>query len=59
MHDFLMFGTSFDDCLKNLEMVLKKYEEIHLVLNWEKCDFIAQEGIVLGHCISHKGIEVT
>jgi hypothetical protein len=29
-----------------------------LVLNWEKCHFMVQEGIVLGHKISEKGIEV-
>ena len=33
-------------------------EESNLVLNWEKCHFMVQEGIVLGHKISKKGIEV-
>jgi len=28
------------------------------VLNWEKCHFMVQEGIVLGHKISVRGIEV-
>ena len=28
------------------------------MLNWEKCHFIVKEGIVLGHKISEKGIEV-
>ncbi|XP_022873478.1 uncharacterized protein LOC111392376 [Olea europaea var. sylvestris] len=39
-------------------MVLKRCEETNLVLNWEKCHFMVQEGIVLGHRISRKGIEV-
>ncbi|RVW12401.1 Retrovirus-related Pol polyprotein from transposon 17.6 [Vitis vinifera] len=30
----------------------------YLVLNWEKCHFMVQQGIVLGHIISKKGIEV-
>jgi hypothetical protein len=30
----------------------------NLVLNWEKCHFIVREGIVLGHKILEKGIEV-
>ncbi|KAL4311744.1 hypothetical protein GQ457_01G025110 [Hibiscus cannabinus] len=38
--------------------VLKRCEEADLVLNWEKCHFMVTEGIVLGHKISHKGIEV-
>ena len=29
-----------------------------MVLNWEKCHFMVQEGIVLGHKISARGIEV-
>ena len=28
------------------------------MLNWEKCHFIVTEGIVLGHIVSEKGIEV-
>ena len=28
------------------------------MLNWEKCHFMAREGIVLGHRISGRGIEV-
>ena len=33
-------------------------EETNLVLNWEKCHFMVQEGIVLGHRIFARGIEV-
>jgi len=29
-----------------------------LVLNWDKCYFMVQEGVVLGHVVSNKGIEV-
>jgi hypothetical protein len=58
MDDFSVFGASFDGCLRNLEMVLKRCEETNLVLNWEKCHFMVQEGIVLGHRISREGIEV-
>ncbi|KAG9458303.1 hypothetical protein H6P81_002811 [Aristolochia fimbriata] len=42
----------------HLELVLKTCEEKKLVLNWEKCHFMEREGIVLGHKISEKGIEV-
>jgi hypothetical protein len=30
----------------------------NIVLNWEKCHFMVREGIVLGHKILEKGIEV-
>ncbi|KAJ4702921.1 Retrovirus-related Pol polyprotein, partial [Melia azedarach] len=58
MDDFLVFGSSFDNCLNNLALVLQRCEQTNLVLNWEKCHFMVQEGIVLGHRISVKGIEV-
>ncbi|GJS89684.1 reverse transcriptase domain-containing protein [Tanacetum coccineum] len=58
MDDFSVFGSSFDQCLKNLEKMLKRYEETNLVLNWEKCHFMVKEGIVLGHKVSGSGIEV-
>ncbi|XP_060177712.1 uncharacterized protein LOC132607635 [Lycium barbarum] len=58
MDDFSVFGDSFDDCLNHLDAVLARCEETNLVLNWEKCHFMVREGIVLGHKISGKGIEV-
>ena len=58
MDDFLVLGSSFDNCLENLRSVLIKCKETNLILNWEKCHFMVQEGIVLGHQISTRGIEV-
>ncbi|KAL5538589.1 hypothetical protein UlMin_045511 [Ulmus minor] len=58
MDDFSIFGNSFDDCLHNLSSFLQRCQETNLVLNWEKCHFMIQEGIVLGHRISAKSIEV-
>ena len=58
MDDFSVLGSSFDNCLENLRSVLVRCEETNLVLNWEKCHFMVQEGIVLGHRISVRGIEV-
>ena len=49
MDDFSVMGRSFDNCLENLRAVLTRCEETNLVLNWEKCHFMVQEGIVLGH----------
>ncbi|KAK1641954.1 hypothetical protein QYE76_059759, partial [Lolium multiflorum] len=58
MDDFSIYGNSFDNCLRNLDKVLQRCEETNLVLNWEKCHFMVNEGIVLGHKISERGIEV-
>ncbi|KAK8560157.1 hypothetical protein V6N12_012960 [Hibiscus sabdariffa] len=58
MDDFSTFGDDFDSCLNNLEKVLTRCEESNLVLNWEKCHFMVDEGIVLDHKISSRGMEV-
>ena len=48
MDDFSVFGYSFDHCLNILSLVLERCKERNLILNWEKCHFMVQEGIVLG-----------
>jgi hypothetical protein len=58
MDDFSVFGSNFDECLHHLQIVLKRCEDCNLVLNWEKCHFMVQQGIMLCHGISSKGIEV-
>jgi hypothetical protein len=58
MDDFSVYGKTFDDCLKNLDRVLERCEEKNLVLNWKKYYFMVREGIVLGHLVSKRGIEV-
>ena len=58
MDDITIYGSAFEDCLINLEAVLNRCIEKDLVLNWEKCHFMVQQGIVLGHIISKEGIEV-
>ncbi|WVZ63790.1 LOW QUALITY PROTEIN: hypothetical protein U9M48_013395 [Paspalum notatum var. saurae] len=55
MDDFSVYGKTFDGCLENLE---KRCKEVDLVLNCEKCHFMVREGIVLGHKVSKRGIEV-
>ena len=52
MDDFSTMGNSFDNFLENLRAVLARCEETNLVLNWEKCHFMVQEGIVLGHLVT-------
>jgi hypothetical protein len=58
MDDFSVYGKTFMDCLANLDKVLTRCAEVDLVLNWEKCHFMVKQGIVLGHVISERGIEV-
>ncbi|XP_073290992.1 uncharacterized protein [Primulina huaijiensis] len=56
--DFTVYGDSFDNCLSHLSKILKRCMETNLVLNYEKCHFMVTEGIVLGHVVSSRGIQV-
>jgi hypothetical protein len=58
MDDFTVYGANFEACLENLETVLQKCLKHNLVLNWEKCHFMVEQGIVLGHLVLARGIEV-
>ena len=56
--DITVSRESFDECLIHLGIILHRCIEKNLVLNWEKCHFMVIQGIVFGHVIYEKGIEV-
>ena len=58
MDYFSVYGSSFEDCLKNFKTVLQRCQDKNIALNCEKCHFMVTEGIVLGHKISADGLEV-
>ncbi|GJV99810.1 reverse transcriptase domain-containing protein [Tanacetum coccineum] len=58
MEDFSVFRNSFENCLSCVDKMLQRCEDTNLCLKWEKSHFMVKEGIVLGHKISKKGIEV-
>ncbi|XP_012482907.1 uncharacterized protein LOC105797492 [Gossypium raimondii] len=58
MEDFSVYENDFDHYTDNLDKLLKRCEDTHLVLNWEKCHFTPTEGIMLRHRISSHGIQV-
>ena len=58
MDDITVYGGDFEECLNNLEAILQRCIEKNMVLNLEKCHFMVNQGIVLGHIISSRGIEV-
>ncbi|KAL0294962.1 UNVERIFIED_CONTAM: Retrovirus-related Pol polyprotein from transposon.6 [Sesamum radiatum] len=56
MDDFTVYGNSFNDCLNKLAKVLERCIEKNLVLNYEKCHFMVDQGLILGHIVSSRGI---
>jgi hypothetical protein len=58
MDDFTTYGDKFDKALANLEKTLIRCKESNVSLSNEKCFMMLINGIVLGHRISSKGIQV-
>ena len=56
---FLMKWRVCIDYLKlNATTILEVYVKKRLMLSWEKFHFMVREGVVLGHLVSGKGLEV-
>jgi hypothetical protein len=58
MDDFSIYGKTFEDSWQTL---IKCWDDVkRLTLSWigKKCHFMVREGVVLGHKILEKGIEV-
>ncbi|KAJ9693115.1 hypothetical protein PVL29_012026 [Vitis rotundifolia] len=47
MDDITIYGSTFEECLFNLEVVLNRCIEKDLVLNWEKCHFMSFDQLKL------------
>ena len=58
MDDFSVFGNDFESCLAHLTKILEVCVRKRLVLSWEESHFMVREGVVLGHIVSGKGLEV-
>ncbi|RDY02081.1 Retrovirus-related Pol polyprotein from transposon 17.6, partial [Mucuna pruriens] len=58
MDDFTVYAMSFDACLENLSRVLTRCINTSIVLNFEKFHSMVTKGIVLGHLVSSRSIEV-
>lgn len=55
MDDFIVYDNSFDTCLVNLEKIVERCLELSLVLNYEKCHFMIDQGLILGTSCYPKG----
>ena len=53
----IVFGSTFEDTLHNLEQVFKKLEEAGLKLKAKKCNLFKKEVLFLGYRVSGDGIQ--
>ena len=56
LDDIIIFGRTFNEHLKHLELVLKRLKNANLKLKPSKCSFGQRSVTFLGHIISDKGI---
>ncbi|GJU42715.1 reverse transcriptase domain-containing protein [Tanacetum coccineum] len=47
MDDFSVFGDSFDKCLNNLDKMLQRCKDAHLVINWENVTLWSKKELCL------------
>ena len=48
MDDFSVYGSSFDDCLRNLDRVLQRCEQTNLIFNWRSATLWLMEVLSWG-----------
>ncbi|RDX98279.1 Retrovirus-related Pol polyprotein, partial [Mucuna pruriens] len=58
LYNASIYVKSFEACLDNLSKVLHRCIYSNLVLKFEKLHFKVTKGIILGHLVSARGIEV-
>lgn len=58
LDDLIIFSTSFEEHLTDLDKVLKKLEEYNLEVNFKKCRFCCSTVKYLGHIITPEGLKV-
>ncbi|RVW58340.1 Retrovirus-related Pol polyprotein from transposon 412 [Vitis vinifera] len=58
MDDITIYGSTFEECLVNLEAVLNRCIEKDLVLNWEKCHFMVHKELSLATSSPRKALKL-
>ena len=56
LDDVIVFGTTFENTLQNLTVVLQRFREANLKLKAKKCTFFKKSVQYLGHIVSEEGI---
>jgi hypothetical protein len=55
--DIIVFGKTYGEHLRNLQLIFQRIREANLKLNPNKCDFLKRKVKYVGHVVSEKGIE--
>jgi hypothetical protein len=55
--EFTPYGNSFHEALDNIDKFLQRCEEMNLSLSYEKSNMDINEGVVLEHHFSSRGLK--
>ena len=58
IYDVIIFGRTYEEHLRNLELVLERIRQANLKLAPNKCSFIQRRVKFLGHIVSQNRVEV-
>ena len=58
LDDLIIIGSSFDQLVERLEVVLARLRAANLKLNYRKCELFKRKVYFLGHVVSGAGVEV-
>ena len=56
LDDIIIFGKTFSEMIKNLDMVLERFAQAGLKLKSQKCQLFKKEVDFLGHVINEQGV---
>ena len=57
LDDVIIYSSTWEEHLRNIEQVLKRFEDFGLKLNIKKCEFAKTSGVkYLGHILSAEGV---
>lgn len=57
LDDILIFSTSFEEHISNINSIFKKLREANLKIQINKCTFFAKETMYLGHLLTTSGVK--
>lgn len=59
LDDFVVHGKTLPELFEKFEKVMKRVQEVNLVINLQKCQFLFQEITLLGHRVSSEGVKTS
>ena len=54
--DIIVYGRDFDEHMQRVEQVLERMKQAGLKLKLEKCNFLQEQVVFLGHVVSREGV---